>query len=163
MCLRFQNLSFNPMQNSILEQAKLDHEIRQIWFSTRKKKYNLVFYFLNVYVSWIQWEKILISQLTPPKFRYFAYQNGWKEDPMKLNFGNFQIQKWISQTIRAEKVDEKNWVICLISIFFSWVLVLKLPKIVHFCKFVLISAKSLNILKNSFLSICKTSSCSFRK
>ena len=51
------------MQNSILEQAKLDHEIRQIWFSTRKKKYNLVFYFLNVYVSWIQWEKILISCL----------------------------------------------------------------------------------------------------
>ena len=38
MGLKFQNLSFNPMQNSILEQARVDHEIRQIWFSTQKKK-----------------------------------------------------------------------------------------------------------------------------
>ena len=34
MGLRFQNLTFNPIQNSILEQTKVDHEIRQIWFST---------------------------------------------------------------------------------------------------------------------------------
>ena len=34
MGLKFQNLNFNPIQNSILEQAKVDHEIRQIWFST---------------------------------------------------------------------------------------------------------------------------------
>ena len=38
MGLKFQNLNFNPMQNSILEQAKVDHEIREISFSTRKKK-----------------------------------------------------------------------------------------------------------------------------
>ena len=30
------------------------------------------------------------------------------------------------------KVDEKNGVICLVSFFPSWVMVLKLPKIVHF-------------------------------
>ena len=42
--------------------------------------------------------QILISQLSPPKFRYFAHQNGrTKVDPMKINFDNFQIQKWISQ------------------------------------------------------------------
>ena len=35
MGLKFQNPSFNPMQNSILEQAKVGHEIRQIRFSTR--------------------------------------------------------------------------------------------------------------------------------
>ena len=34
MGLKFQNPSFNPMQNSILEQSKVD-QIRQIWFSTR--------------------------------------------------------------------------------------------------------------------------------
>ena len=45
MGLKFQNLRFNTMQNSILEQAKVDHEIRQIWLSTLKKKQNLVFYF----------------------------------------------------------------------------------------------------------------------
>ena len=117
-----------------------------------RKSKTWFFTFLNVYVSWIKRDKILISQLTPPKFRYFADQNGRKEDPMKMNFGNFQIQKWISQTVRAQKVDEKNGVICLISFFLSWVMVLKLPKIVHFWKFVLTSARNLNILKQ-FISI----------
>ena len=37
--------------------------------------------------------KILISQITPPKFRYFLDQNEQKEDPMKMNSDNFQIQK----------------------------------------------------------------------
>ena len=31
-----------------------------------------------------------------------------KEDPMKTNFDIFQIQKWISQTVRAQKVDGAN-------------------------------------------------------
>ena len=30
MGLKFKNLHFNPMQNSILEQEKVDHDIRQI-------------------------------------------------------------------------------------------------------------------------------------
>ena len=82
------------MQVSILEHAKVDHKIRKIWFSTRKKKKKVWFFtFLNVYASRIERDKILISQLTAPKFRYFADQNGRKEDPMKINFGNFQIQK----------------------------------------------------------------------
>ena len=34
---------------------------------------------------------------------------------MKMNFGNFEIQKRIPQTVRAQKVDEDNGVICLIS------------------------------------------------
>ena len=55
-----------------------------------------------------------------------------RRDPMKTNFDIFQIQKWISQTVRAQKVDEKNGVICLVSFFPSWVMVLKLTKIVHF-------------------------------
>ena len=38
MGLKFQNLTFNPMQNSPLEQAKVDHDIRQIWLSTQKKR-----------------------------------------------------------------------------------------------------------------------------
>ena len=33
----------------------------------------------------------------------------WTEegDPMKMNFDIFQIQKWILQTVRAQKRDEK--------------------------------------------------------
>ena len=39
------------------------------------------------------------------------------------------------QTVRAEKVDEKNGVICLVSMFPSWVMVRKLSKKVHFLQF----------------------------
>ena len=35
MGLKLQNPSVNPMQNSIVEQAKVDQQIKQIWFSTR--------------------------------------------------------------------------------------------------------------------------------
>ena len=37
--------------------------------------------------------------------------------------------------VRSEKEDEKNGVICLASMFFSWVMVLKLSKKVHFLQF----------------------------
>ena len=39
------------------------------------------------------------------------------------------------QTVRTEKVDEKNGFICLVSMFPSWVMVLKLSKKVHFLQF----------------------------
>ena len=29
-------------------------------------------------------------------------------DPMKMNFDNLQRQKWIIQTVRAQKVNEKS-------------------------------------------------------
>ena len=48
------------------------------------------FTFINVYVPWI--EKILISQITPPKFRYFLDQNEQKEDPMKMNSDNLKYK-----------------------------------------------------------------------
>ena len=68
-------------------------------------------------------------------------------DHMKMNFEYFQIQKWMLQTVRAEKVDEINWVICPVSMFPSWVMVFKLSKKVHFCNFVLTSARNLSLLK----------------
>ena len=54
---------------------------------------------------------------------------------MKMNFEYFQIQKWMLQTMRTEKADEKNAVVCLVSVFPSWVMVLKLSKKEHFLKF----------------------------
>ena len=54
---------------------------------------------------------------------------------MKMNFEYFQTQKWILQTVRSEKVDEKNTVICLVSMFPSWVMVLKLSKKVQVLQF----------------------------
>ena len=58
-----------------------------------RKSKTWFFTFLNVYMSWIKLDKILISQPTSSKFRYFEDENGRNEDPMKRNFGNFQIQK----------------------------------------------------------------------
>ena len=36
---------------------------------------------------------------------------------MKINFDYFQTQNWMLQTVRVEKVDEKNGVICLVFMF----------------------------------------------
>ena len=66
---------------------------------------------------------------------------------MKMNFEYFQIQKWMLQTVRSGKLDERNGVICLVSIFPSWVMGLKLSKKVGFCNFVLTSARNLSLLK----------------
>ena len=40
-------------------------------------------------------------------------EKGRGEEHMKINFEYFQIQKCMLQTVRAEKVYEKNGVICL--------------------------------------------------
>ena len=55
-----------------------------------------------------------------------------KGNNMKMNFEYFQIQKLMLQTVRAEKVDEKNGVICLVSMFPSWVMSLNCPKKMYF-------------------------------
>ena len=56
-------------------------------------------------------------------------------DHMNNNFEYFQIQKWMSQLIIAEKLDGKNGVIYLVSISPFRVMVLKLSKNVHFFQF----------------------------
>ena len=90
------------------------------------------FTFLNVYISWIEQEKILITQLSPPKLDILQTRMDKKGNPIKMNSDNFQIQKWISQIVRVQKIDEKSGVICLVSFFPSWVMALKLHKIVLF-------------------------------
>ena len=70
-----------------------------------------------------------------------------KGDHIKMNFGYFQIQKRMLQTVRALKVDDKNEVICLVSMFLSWVMVFKLSKKEHFYNFVLTSGRNLSLLK----------------
>ena len=81
-----------------------------IYSQLDRKSKTCFFTFLIAYVCWIEWDKILISQFSSPNFRYFADQTilvckipefgRWKLwDPMKMNFDNFQIQNWISQTV----------------------------------------------------------------
>ena len=70
----------------------------------------------------------------------------------KMNFKYFQIKKWMLQAGRAEKVNEKNGVICVVFMFPSWVMILKLSKKVHFFNFVLSSAKKYKYVKA--INIC---------
>ena len=93
------------------------------------------FIFLNVYLSWIERDKILISQLSPPTFTYFADHNEPKGEPMKMNFDNFQMQKWVSLTVTAQEADEKNGVICLVFMSSSCFMVLKFSKMLSFLQF----------------------------
>ena len=107
------------------------------------------FTFLNVYVSWIERGKILISQLSSPKFRYFTDHNGPKGGTHENKF--WHNTKWISQTVRAQQVDEKNGVLCLVSFFPSWVIVLKLSKIVNFLQICAGLSKKSKSIKATYL------------
>ena len=53
-------------------------------------------------------------------------------DYMKMTFKYFQIQKWMLQTNRVEKVDKVDGLVCLVSMFAFLFLVLKLSKITFF-------------------------------
>ena len=116
-------ISNERCKQKTMKSDKLDSQLywkSKTWFFT----------FLNVYVSWIERGKILISQLSPPKFRYFTDQNGPKGQPHENEFWHFPNTK-MNITNRAQKVNEGNGVICLVSFFPSWVMVLILPKIMH--------------------------------
>ena len=57
------------------------------------------------------------------------------------------IFKYLNECYRVEKVDEKNGVICLVSMFPCWGMVLKLPKKVHFMQFCADFSKKSNSAK----------------
>ena len=71
-----------------------------IYSQLDRKSKTWFFTFLNMYVCWIEWDKILISQLSPPKFSYCADQNGrTKVGPCENEFWQFPNTKMnITQT-----------------------------------------------------------------
>ena len=76
---------------------------------------------------------------------------------MKMNFEYFQIEKLMLQTVRAEKVHEKNGIICLLSIFPWWVIVLKLSEKVHFLQFCAGLSKKSKSIKAIYIYACEKS------
>ena len=68
---------------------------------------------------------------------YKAEQNA-KGASHKLNFDNIKLQNWNITIDRAQGVNEKNGVICLIM-FNPTVMVIKLPEMAHFLCFILIT------------------------
>ena len=52
-----------------------------------------------------------------------------------MNFDYFEIKKWMLEKDRMERVDGKDGVNCLVSMFTFRVMVLTLPKKVSFLEF----------------------------
>ena len=65
--------------------------------------------------------------------------------------------KWILQTVRSEKVDEKIGVIRLASMFPCWVMVLKLSKKVPFLQFCADLSKKSKSIKVIYPHACERS------
>ena len=59
------------------------------------------------------------------------------------------------QTVRAEKVDERNGVICLVSMFLPELWSLNGPKKCIFCNFVLTSARNISPFKQLIYMLLK--------
>ena len=67
-----------------------------IYSQLNRKRKTWFFIFLNLYIYWIERDKILSHSFHFQNSGSFQYQNWPKRDPMKMNFDNFQMQKWSS-------------------------------------------------------------------
>ena len=106
-----------------------------VWLERVDKTYYRFLVTSGCLLSRKVWWAVWIGSFWPKNWDILQTRLDQKGDHMKMNFEFFQIQKWILQTVRSEKVDEKNGVICLVSMFPSWVMVLKLSKKMHFLQF----------------------------
>ena len=108
--------------------------------------------FLNVYVSSMEQDKFLISQLSPPK-----------TDPMKMNCDNFQIQNEVPKQLGLEKQMQKLESLVLFSYLLPELWSLNCQKLCPFNNFLLMSLKNLRSLEQFTYMNLKFSFCSFRK
>ena len=88
------------------------------------------------------------------KWKYFTDQNEPKRRSHKNEFWIFSKTKMNVTNSWSRKSRWKNGVICLVSMFPSWAMVLKLSKkvyflqfFVNFCNYVLTSARKLSLSK----------------
>ena len=79
--IKFQNLSFNPMQNSILERNK--------GFNSKKKKKNL-FFLLSLIVYFLNWTR----QNSDPTGYEQTAKNEQKSD-LSYSFNQLSCLKWL--------------------------------------------------------------------
>ena len=103
---------------------------------------NLVFYLPQCAFSWIKRDKILISQFSRPKFRYFADQNVPKGGtPWKRILIIFKCKNKLPKKLGFEKEMKKMgsfvWFSCLIPELWPF----NCQKLCPFSNFLLISAK----------------------
>ena len=72
------------------------------------------------------------------KFVFYRPEQNAKDDPMELNFKVLEMQKWNVPTDRAQRVDEKNGIVCLII----RVTVIKMSRMAYFLYFLLMTEKN---------------------
>lgn len=71
---------------------------------------------------------------------------------LAYNFEGLGMRKWNIPTNRAQKIDERNGVICLLTMFTSGVMVIKISQMTHFLYFLLLmTAKSQPVWANRLL------------
>ena len=61
---------------------------------------------------------------------------------LEQNFEGLEIQKWNIPNDTAQRVDEKNGVICLVIMFTPKSMVIKMLKLAHNLYFLLLTAKN---------------------
>ena len=91
------------------------------------------------------WWALWVSSFWP-KIEVFYRPEWTNEGPHENEFWSFSNSE-MNITNRLGKVDEKNGVICIVSMLLLWVMVLKLSKKHIFCNSVLTSARNLSRLK----------------
>ena len=83
---------------------------------------------------------------------------------MEFNFEGHEMQKWNIPTDRAQKVDQKNGIICLVIMFTPGCMVIKMSQMAHFFAFSADDRKKpVAALDRIFKCIWKISFSSFRK
>ena len=116
-----------------------------------RKSKTCFFTILNVYVSLIERDKILISLISHLRnLGILKTTIDLRGDPIEMNFDIFQMRNWIPQTVRAQKADEKRG--HLSNVIFSFcVMVLKLARIVHFLQLCADLSKKCKSIKAIYL------------
>ena len=61
---------------------------------------------------------------------------------MELNFKGFEMQNLNILADRVQRVDENNGIICLVIMFTSRFIAIKMSKVAHFLYFLLMTAKN---------------------
>ena len=84
-----------------------------------------------------------VSSLACKRVFYRPEQNakvGWGS--MELNFEGLELQRWNIPTGRAQRVDDKNTVICLAIMFTPGITIIKISHLTPFLYFLLMTANN---------------------
>ena len=61
---------------------------------------------------------------------------------MEMNSESLEMQKQHKPMVRAQRLDEKNGVICLVIMFTARVMTIKMSKMAHFSNIMLMTAQN---------------------